>query len=338
MFKVPSRLIMSGREAKHYKAYADTEVEHMRRKMRKLYLDRTTIDFDSIPELLTKTREPADTIKNLWLNRRVAGVVRARDGFPELNISHPKRDIHTIYRDMVSINSTTQPFFLSIDDDSDYFKVTIEDIHLHEFHRNWPMMVVWNRFIPGKPNRMKMRVVVDNWEASEPNHRGGRLALIEDFVDVDVYTENYPKVLKANMNEIVPGKSYTIRDLEKDLPDGIELAPHYKTRQSQALYLVQKTIRSYFYWEYLKHRFDPSSIVEVEMAKMNMEFKKDNKESEKVKEIEYMTKDEEEKLRKLADMLKKDFETMKNDIVKARMKKAQDEQKKLKEAKDKFKK
>lgn len=330
MFKVPSRLIMSSIEAKHYKAYIDTEAEMMRRKYRRLYLDRTTIDFDNIPEIHAQTRQPSDSIKSLWQNRRVAGVVRARDGLPELNITHPKRDIHSIYRDLMSINSTTQPYFLSLDDDSDYFKVTIEDIHLHEFHHTWPMMVMWNRFIPGKPNRMKMRVVVDDWEKTEPKFRGGRLALIEDYVDVDVYIENYPKVLKANMDEIVPGKSYTIRDLQKDLPDGIELAPKYKTQQTQALYMVQKTMKSYIYWEYLKHRFDPSSVADVELAQMNFEVKKEAIEEENPKPVETMSKEEEEKLKKLALMLGKDYEVMKSEIIKGRLRKQQEVAKKTK--------
>jgi hypothetical protein len=323
----------SSQNARKYPAYIDLEAEMLKKKFRQLYKDRTEIDFDRIPEVLAISRTPSDTFRNLWLNRRVAGCVRGRDGFPELNFHHPKREIHDIFRDVEQTNGTTQPFMLSVDDDSEYFKVTIEDIHFHEFHAAWPMLVMWNRFIPGKPNRMRMRVVIDNFEQCEAKLRGGRIVLVEDFVDVLVYTETWPKVIKANFDEVYPGKSYTVRDLEKDLPDGIEMAPEYKTRRHEALYQIQKNTKSHIYWEYLKNRFDSGRWADVELALMNMEVRKEVVEEAKIKESSLMSKTEEEKLQKLAVLLGKDFESMKKEILASRLKKAEEEAKKAKEMK-----
>ena len=314
-----------GQNAKQYPDYIDLEADMLKRKFRQLRKLRTEIDFDNIPEIHAITRTDKDTMRNMRLYKRVAGCVRARDGFPELNIHHPERSLHSIYRDMKYIASGTQPFMLSIDDDSDYFMVTIEDIHMHEFHPAWPMLAMWNRFIPGKPNRMTMRVVIDDYEKSEAKWRGGRIQLIEDYVDVIVYTETWPKVIKVDLNEIVPGKSYTIRDLEKDLPDGIELAPEYKTSKTQALYRIEKTVKSEIYWDYLKHKFDPSSIAELDLALMNLEMKKGVKEEIKIKEESLINKNEDEKLKKLALMLGKDYEVMKKEIIAGRLKKQQEE-------------
>jgi hypothetical protein len=311
--------------------YVDTEQEMLHRRVRSTYFTRTKIDFDAIPELFAYTRQPEETIKHLWRHRKVAGVVRARDEFPELNLTHKARDVFDVYRDMETHNGTTQPYFLSIDDDSDYFKVTIEDVHIHEFYQHWPMFMAWNRFIPGRPNRMMMRVVVENWGESEAKLRGGRIEYKEDMVEVDVFTEEYPKVLRADMNEILPGKAYTVGHLEKDLPEGIQLSPNYKKRRNDPLYFVQKTLKSRIYWQYLKQDFDASKFLDVDLSLMGIELKKEKKEAQgTVVEGMFLSKSEEEKMQKLALMLGKNVEDVKRDIINARLKKSQEEAKKAK--------
>lgn len=322
---LPSRL------EDRFGAFIDSEREMLHRKMRKIHYNRTTIDFENIPELFAYTRNDSETIKNLWTNKKVAGVVLARDEFPEENITHKARDIFDIYRDMQTHNGTTQPYMLSIDDDKDYFKVTINDVHLHAFYLNWPMFMAWNRFIPGRPNRMKIRVVIENWESSEARLRGGRIEMREDHVWVDVFTETYPRVIKANFMDMIPGKTYTIRELERDLPDGIQLAPEYAKRKAEPLFIVQKTLKSYIYWQYLKGRFDVSKFADIDLASMNFDIK--DKKFEKEGTMEqgvFLSKSEEEKMRKLATMLGKSFDELKKEIIASRLKKTEEEAKKAK--------
>lgn len=328
MLKLLNRQItlIPTKHVQNFGAYVDTEQEMFHRKLRRIFYDRTVIDFTSIPELEVRTREPADILKNLWKNKSVAGIVRARDGFPELNLVHKARDVFDIYKDMLTYDGLSQPYNLSIDEDSDYFKVNIEDVAFHHFYSNWPMFMIWNRFIPGQPNRMKMRVVIDNWEGSEARFRGGRIEMREDIVDVDVYVEQYPRVIKANFEDMLPGKTYTIKSLLRDLPDGVKLAPHYAKRMWEPLYIVQKTLKSHIYWRHLKHTFDVSKFADLDLAMMNLEPKETQAEAEKkIDPNVFLTKAEEEKMQKLATMLGKDYEELKKEILATRQMKIQQE-------------
>ena len=314
-------------------AFIDTEQEMMHRKFRRHTADRFRIDFHSIPELHVRSRVPSDTLRNLWLNHTVAGIVRGRDSFEELNVVHNVREVFDIYKNMVAFSGTAQPYFLSIDDDSDYFKATIEDVYFHHFYKNWPMFIVWNRFIPGQPNRMKMEAVVDNWEASEAKFRGGRIQVCRNTVlNVDVYTEEYPRVLAANFLDMLPGKNYLIRDLVRDLPDGVKLSPEYNNKLGTPLFEIQKSVKSVIYWEYIKHNFDASKFADIDLAMMGLQLKKGTgpTEDDKAMEANSLSKAEEDKMRKLAVMLGKDYEELRKEITDARTLKTQKDANKAK--------
>ena len=302
----------------------------LHRRLRKVRYDRAVLDFEHIPELFARTRQDPDTIKNLWRDKKVAGIVRGREEYPEINIIHKARDIFDIYKDMLTHDGFGQPYNLSIDDDSDYFKVTIEDVAFHSFYSTWPMFMVWNRFIPGRANRMKIRVVIDNWEASEARQRGGRIDMREDTVFVDVYTEEYPRVIKADFKDMLPGKTYTIKSLIRDLPEGIKLAPFYEKRMFEPLFIVQKTLKSHMYWQYLKGNFDASKYADIELTLMHLHEPKEIKTATPLTEGVTISKQEDERIKKLAVMLGKDFETLKKEIIASRTQKIQTEAAKVK--------
>lgn len=322
---------ISARDIPRFGAYVDTEKEILHRKLRRVYFDRTQIDFNNIPELFVTTRQPENTLRNLWQNKKVAGIIRAREEFPEVNVVHKLRDIYDVYKETVKHSGTSQPYNLSIDDDTDYFRVSIEDVVLHEFYDTWPMFMIWNRFIPGRPNRMKMRVVIENWEDSEAKYRGGRIELREDHVLVDVYTEEHPRVLKADFKDMLPGKTYTVASLVRDLPDGIKLAPVYEKRMFEPLFIVQKTLKSHIYWEILKHRLDVTKFVDLDLGLMGHQPKTVEKKLDgTLTEGVFFSKTEEEKIKKLSVMLGKDYEEIKADFIKSRLQKAQTEASKVK--------
>ena len=148
----------------------------------------------------------------------------------------------------------------------------------------------------------------------------------EDVVWVDVFTEEYPRVIKANFTDMLPGKNYSIKSLKRDLPDGIQLAPFYEKRLGEPLFKVQKTLRSHIYWQHLKHRFDISKFADLDLAMAGF-FPEDTKKdlSETTVQKVLLSKDEEEKIKKLAVLLGKDFEAVKKEILDSRLLKSKQE-------------
>jgi hypothetical protein len=136
---------------------------------------------------------------------------------------------------------------ISIDEGEEIVRCYMEDIVLHHRYHSWTLGLVWNRFIPGRCNPMKLKVVADKWEQSEAAFRGAKLTKRENFVDVLVYTENYPRVLRANVLDILPNASYKIGDLRRDLPDGIELAPKYDKANKVPIFKFEKNMRTVVY-------------------------------------------------------------------------------------------
>jgi len=307
--------------------YLDTKLELDHRRMHKLYKDRTTIDFENIPEFFGWTRQPHHTLRYNRQHKLVAGLIKARDEFPEVNLVHNLKDVTSIESSIGDNFGWPDPYTVNIDEDEDEARCVVEDIVFHKIYRDWPMWVVWNRYIPGKPNRMLMKVVIDDWENSECKWRGGRLEPRKDVVWVNSYNEEYPRVLIADIKDKIPGQSYLLRDLQRDLPDGIELSPEYSRRMHEPLFMFRKSIKSYIYREMINNSFDISRMVDIEMATIGLPMES-KKPTEAGVETNAITKQEEEKLKKLAKMLNKDYETLKEEMLAAREKKAKEAKKK----------
>jgi hypothetical protein len=157
---------------------------------------------------------------------------------------------------------------LNVDEDEEHVRVYLEDLFLHPQHPSWTLGLVWQRFIPGRPNTMRMKVVADKWEQSEAAFRGARIHKKLDSVTVNVYTENYPKVLAANVLDMVPNKCYRVGDLKHDLPDGIELHPKYERSLDLPIFKFEKTMRTVIYDSILDHSLDPIDLYRLTEAKM----------------------------------------------------------------------
>ena len=168
---------------------------------------------------------------------------------------------------------------------------------------------------------MKMKVVADEWEKSEAKFRGSRIEMMLDYVDVNIYSETYPRVLRADILDMVPGAYYRIGDLRRDLPDGIELAPKYDKSDSLPIFKFEKTVKTIIYDEYLNKNFNLMDFRKIEEEVMNLHVHLEEEKKEvKTLEDAIITKAEDVKLKKLAHHLGKDYETLKADMLKKREK------------------
>lgn len=117
--------------------------------------DHYNIDFYNIPKLHSGWRHESDSIKELWRRRRTPGVVKAIHGFPELNLHHSCKDMYKIRTSILKRQGGVEPYILNIEQEEEV-KVLCEDVFFHDIYEDWPVNVVWTRFVPGKPNRAKM--------------------------------------------------------------------------------------------------------------------------------------------------------------------------------------
>jgi hypothetical protein len=314
----PSR----GKLLRDLAAYIRTDNTLLDRRFKKNFTSRTEIDFENIRYLHSRTRQDTDTLRYLRRNRLCAGVIKAKEEFPEANIVHKHSEALLINLRLVRNIGYSEPWRINIDEDEEVVKCYCEDVQFHTVFNDFPMGVVWTRFIPGKANRMLMKVMPDDWKQSEASFRGGRLTIENDSVFCNVYTEKHPRVLKANVQDCKPGGVYTLADLVRDLPDGIELSPEYKTPKTP-IFSFEKSIKSKIYFEHLRGRFDYTRTVDIAQVLLNLEPDESKKVAEpamKFSSTSFLSEEEEGRIRKLASHLGKDFEELKQEIIEARLK------------------
>ena len=90
------------------------------------------------------------------------------------------------------------------------------------------------------------------------------------YVDCNVFSETYPRVLRANLLDMVPGGFYRIGDLRRDLPDGIELAPKYDKSDSLPIFKFEKTVKTIIYDEYLNKSYSLMDFHKIESEMMDL--------------------------------------------------------------------
>jgi len=250
----------------------------------------------------------------------------AKDEFPELNLVHPLEDAYRLMRDKNEY-AFCDPYDINIDDDEDRVRVFCKDVDCHLIYQSWPMWCVFQRFIPGRPNRMLMKVAINDWLNSEPKLRGGRLVVVDEFVWVDVYTPEYPRVLLADFSETTPLDKYTVADLEKSLPEGIEIAPVYKDKRKKVLYKFQVGYRAVIYDAWLHNEFDATRALDIDRTAFGLPIRKPKTEKPVdplPPEKQYLPKAEEERIKKVAQLLGKSFDEVKRDIIVGRQNREKD--------------
>lgn len=300
--------------------------------LEKVRRDYSEIDFDHVRLFYANTRKEHETLKYLRKVNRVAGVIRARDEFPEIHLTHRYSDVSLVRHRSLFRMGSTEPYDINIDEDDQVLRCTISDLQTHDTIRDWYFWMYWNRFIEGRPNRMLMKLVVEDEKQCEGVLRGGHLRIIEHDVWCDVYSTPYPRSLSCHVNDVLPGKDYKIGDLRKDLPDNVKLAKNYSSTMS--LIACDNNVMSGIADSFYDGHFDASRWHDIDMTRMRVPID-EAKIAESAKHREaLLTSSELAQMQKVAKHLGKDFEVVKRELMavreqERRAKKAQEEKKKL---------
>lgn len=312
---------MRGRHIQEFRHYIGKEHDLLHSVMEKTKKDFGTIDFTQAKQIFVKTRQEHETLKNLRRVNRVAGVLRAREEFPELNFTHSFLDLKGVQHRALFHMGALEPYDLNIDDEA-LVRVTLSDIQRHIGVKDWILWVFWDRFLEGRPNRLQMKIMVDNLNNIEGVRRGGNLRLHEHYVWCDVYSSPYPRTLGIDASDVSVGYNYMIGDLRKMLPDHIKLAPQYDRADTTTILSCDNNVMTGIYDSYVDENFDPTRWHDIEMTRMRVP---------KVEEVQatgdkaqarekLLSSAEIEHMKKLAQHLGKGFDELKEEMLKSREK------------------
>jgi len=312
---------MRGRHVQEFRHYIGNEHDVLHSVLEKTKKDFGTIDFTQPKHLLVKTRQEQETLRNLRRVNRVAGVIRAREEFPEVNVTHAFRDLKGVQHRALFHMGALEPYDLNIDDET-LVRVTLSDIQRHIGVKDWIMWAYWDRFLEGRPNRLQMKIMVDNLEDIEGVRRGANLRVLEHYVWCDVYSSPYPRTLSIDASDVSVGYNYLIGDLRKMLPDHIKLAPTYDRADTTAILSCDNTVLSGIYDSYLDENFDATRWHDFEMTSMRVPKGEDiDATGDKAQPREKLLSSAEiQHMKKLAVHLGKDFEELKEEMLTAREK------------------
>lgn len=312
---------MRGRHIQEFRHYIGREHDVLHSVLEKTKKNFDTIDFTQPKHLFVKTRQEQETLKNLRRVNRVAGVIRAREEFPEVNVTHSFADLKGVQHRALFHMGALEPYDLNIDDEAQV-RVTLSDIQRHIGVKDWILWVYWNRFLEGRPNRLQMKIMVDNMEHSEGVRRGGNLRIHEHYVWCDVYSSPYPRTLSIDISDVSVGYNYLIGDLRKSLPDNIKLAPKYDRADTTLILSCDNNVLTGIYDSYMEENFDATRWHDIEMTRMRVPKGEDAQATgDKTQPREKLLSSAEiEHMKKLAEHLGKSFDEVKEEVMKAREK------------------
>lgn len=153
----------------------------------------------------------------------VAAVIKGREEFEDLDLVFPHRTPFTIRK---TDHGMIRPFYVRWNDEE--IMVTIESIEDH-FKTKKPLLMNFQRYIPGRPNLLKIPLVPVQEDKSFHFQAGAQFHFITSELLVWCYNESYPGVIEVDCKDLSPQLPIKIGDIEKTLPSGMFL--HKKAQQ-----------------------------------------------------------------------------------------------------------
>lgn len=151
----------------------------------------------------------------------VAAVVGERDEFDDLDIVVPWRVPFTIAK---AHHGLVRPFVLR--HNGEEITVTCSNIRRH-FKTHRPVLLEFQRFIPGRPNLLTLPLVHVQEDRSLHFQAGCEFIFIVPEIKVWSYVDDYPGNVEVDCRYLSPNLPIKIGDVEKMLPDGVFLHKDY---------------------------------------------------------------------------------------------------------------
>jgi hypothetical protein len=165
----------------------------------------------------------------------VAAVIKGRDEFDDIDLVFPHRTPFTIRK---ADHGMVRPFYVRWNDQE--IMVTVESIEEH-FKTRHPVLMNFQRYIPGRPNLLKLPLVPVQEDKSLHFQAGAQFHFLTNEITVWCFNESYPGVIEVDCSDLSPQLSIKIGDIEKTLPSGMFLHKKCQARRFQSIVKLTET-------------------------------------------------------------------------------------------------
>lgn len=205
------------------------------KKLREFYIREGVIPDDKIYIDTLRDRQPEDTIERCVANKEVAGLIKARDEFKEIDLVFPWNAPYLIKR---QAHHAVRPFYIRHNDEE--IRVTMESIDTH-FKREYPYFMNLQRYIVGRPNLLKLPIYPVQEDKSLHWQAGANFMFLTREVYVWSYNDSYPARIEVDCQNLTPSYPIKIGDIEKMLPYGIYLHKMYDHQKFTSVVKLKNT-------------------------------------------------------------------------------------------------
>ena len=188
------------------------------RNNRRKYLNLTLLDKNRL--VLNGYTRPFDsTIVSLKDKGKCPAVIKARSGFPEMDVVLDGKLFKRLNKDKIKKNC-----MLYVRINGEEIMCTIDRIEL--FEERFVSKVYLNRFIEGEPNEVRV-YVQPTGILNNPHLFSGQAPeiLMKAEIKIITYNADYPPILQYDCSAMDPLRPYRFADLANTLPPGIFLDP-----------------------------------------------------------------------------------------------------------------
>lgn len=114
----------------------------------------------------------------------------------------------------------TKPYY--IEHEGEQIRCTLSKL-IKDSHNNVPLKAVLQRYIVGRPNLLRMPLMMVQEEVSEHYAAGAHIEFLIEEVDVWCYSDYYPARFDIDCQNLTLNTPYRLGDLSLTLPYGMYL-------------------------------------------------------------------------------------------------------------------
>jgi len=212
-----------------------TRIDMFAKKMREHYIREGIYPDVKIFLDPLRDRQLDDTLQALHAKGEVAAVIKARDEFEDVDLVLPHRAPFTIWK---ADHGMVRPFYVRHNDEE--IMVTVTKIETH-FKSKEPLLVEFQRYIPGRPNLLTLPLVPVQEDKSLHFQAGCQFHVLKKEVKVWCYNESYPAQIEVNCQDLSPQLSIKIGDMEMTLPHGMFLHKSFQRDRYHSIVKLTET-------------------------------------------------------------------------------------------------